>query len=44
MLTFVAACHSLSASFPSAFPLPFVLWKDGRAALTRLLAEIGPAG
>jgi hypothetical protein len=41
MLGFIAASHTLSASFPSSLPLPYALWKDGRPALTRLLAEIG---
>ena len=39
-LSFIATSHSLSASYPDSFPLPFSLWKDGRGALTRLLGEI----
>jgi len=41
MLAFIAASHTFSASFPDSFPLPFGLWKDGRPALSRLLAAIG---
>lgn len=39
-LAFIATSHTLSASHPDSFPLPYALWKDGRGALTRLLGEI----
>ena len=39
LLGYIAASHSLSASFPKSFALPFALWKDGRPALQRLLRE-----
>lgn len=40
MLGFIGASHTLSASFPKSFALPFELWRDGRPALLRLLVEI----
>lgn len=40
-LEYVATCHQVSAAFPdSRLTLPFALWKDGRPALARFLAEI----
>ena len=42
-LSFIASSHTLSASYPDSFPLPFSLWKDGRRALGRLLGEIRSA-
>jgi len=42
-LAYIATCHSLSASFPNSFPLPFMVWKDGRSAISRLLTELGIA-
>lgn len=41
-LDFVASSRHLSAAFPeSRLTLPYGLWKDGRAALRRLLEQIG---
>jgi hypothetical protein len=41
-LDFVAASRQLSVAFPeSRLTLPFGIWKDGRAALQRLLDQVG---
>lgn len=37
---YVATSRSLTASFPDSFALPFVMWKDGRPALQRLLEAV----
>jgi hypothetical protein len=42
-LEFVATSRQLSASFPDArLSLPFLLWADGRPALSRFLQELQP--
>lgn len=41
MLDFIAASHDVAATFPeSRLNLPYVLWRDGRPAIRRLLQQL----
>lgn len=40
LLEYVASSRKLTAAYPDSFALPFLLWRDGRPALGRLVASL----